>query len=260
MAPDQADAAQDDPGAVVAPLAIGTAGWRLPKRHQHLFPPDGSHLERYAARFPAVEINSSFYRPHRRATWERWGSTVPEGFLFSAKTPRTLTHEQRLVDPEPLLDDFISAVTGLGKRLGCLLVQMPPSLAFDPGTADQFFGAFRERYVHALAAEPRHATWFTPEAEAVLQAHRVGRVGADPACAPGGAEPAGWGGTVYFRLHGSPRMYYSEYDAGYLRTLVLRLDAARRVPDVSGPLWCIFDNTALDAATANAAEVLSAVV
>jgi uncharacterized protein YecE (DUF72 family) len=240
---------------VVAPLCIGTAGWRLPKRHQGLFPAEGSHLERYAARFPAVEINSSFYRPHRRATWERWGATVPSGFRFSAKTPRSLTHERRLADPETLLDEFLAAVNGLGERLGCLLVQMPPSLAFDERVADRFFRAFRERYSRPLAAEPRHATWFTPEAEALLAAHRVGRVGADPVCAPGGDVPAGWPGTVYFRLHGSPRMYYSEYDSVFLRRLAGRLAAAQQRPDLAGPVWCIFDNTALDAATVNAAEV-----
>lgn len=243
---------------MVARLCTGTAGWRLPKPHQDLFPREGSHLERYAARFPAVEINSSFYRPHRRSTWERWGATVPADFLFSAKTPRTLTHERRLADPEPILDEFLAAVTGLGERLGCLLVQMPPSLALDIAVADRFFRSVRERYALPLAAEPRHATWFTPEGEGLLAAHRVGRVGADPVCAPGADEPSGWPGTVYYRLHGSPRMYYSEYDAAYLERLIARLDAARRAPDLTGPVWCIFDNTALDAATVNAAAVHAA--
>ncbi|MGE5927343.1 MAG: DUF72 domain-containing protein [Gemmatimonadota bacterium] len=243
---------------MVARLYTGTAGWRLPKPHLDLFPGKGSHLERYAARFPAVEINSSFYRPHRRSTWERWGATVPADFLFAAKTPRTLTHERRLAEPEALLDEFLAAVTGLGERLGCLLVQMPPSLALDVAVADHFFRSFRERYALPLAAEPRHATWFTPEGEALLAAHRVGRVGADPLCAPGADEPGGWPGTVYFRLHGSPRMYYSAYDAAFLRSLVVRLEAARRAPALAGPVWCIFDNTALDAATKNAAEVQAA--
>lgn len=243
---------------MVAPLCIGTAGWRLPKRHQELFPPEGSHLERYAARFAAVEINSSFYRPHRRSTWERWGATVPAGFRFSAKTPRTLTHERRLIDPEPLLDEFLAAVTGLGDRLGCLLVQMPPSLAFDERVADRFFHSLRERYSLPLAAEPRHPGWFTSEADALLSAHRVGRVAADPVCAPGGDEPAGWPGTVYFRLHGAPRMYYSAYDVAFLRGLAGQLDRVRRAGCTHGPVWCIFDNTALDAATVNAAELQAA--
>jgi uncharacterized protein YecE (DUF72 family) len=241
---------------VVAGLCIGTAGWALPKRHRRLFPVDGPHLVRYAGRFPAVEVNSSFYRPHRRATWERWGVSVPAGFRFSAKTPRSLTHERRLVEPEPVLDEFLASVTGLGDRLGCLLVQMPPSLAFDPSIAEHFFRAFRERTALPLAAEPRHPTWFTSEANELLRTHRVGRVGADPVCAPGAGEPAGWEGTVYFRLHGSPRMYFSEYDHGYLTDLAGRIDRARRAHEVAGPVWCIFDNTGLDAATVNAAEVL----
>jgi uncharacterized protein YecE (DUF72 family) len=203
-----------------------------------------------------VEVNSSFYRPHRRATWERWGASVPRDFRFSAKTPRTLTHEQRLLDPEPLLDEFLAAVTGLGERLGCLLVQMPPSLAFDASIADRFFQCFRERHALPLAAEPRHATWFTPEAEALLKTHRVGRVGADPICAPGGDAPGGWPGTAYFRLHGSPRMYYSEYDSSYLAQLASRLHQCRGQGEAEGPVWCIFDNTALDAATMNAADLL----
>lgn len=240
---------------MVAPLCIGTAGWALPKRHRHLFPVDGSNLVRYAGRFPAVEVNSSFYRPHRRATWERWGASVPAGFRFSAKTPRALTHDQRLLEPEAVLDEFLAAVAGLGDRLGCLLVQMPPSLAFDASIAEHFFLAFRERTAVPLAAEPRHPTWFTSEANELLRAHRVGRVGADPVRAPGAGDPAGWEGTPYFRLHGSPRMYFSEYDRGYLTDLAGRLDRARRGHDVAGPVWCIFDNTGLDAATANAAEL-----
>lgn len=241
---------------MVAQLCIGTAGWAVPKRHRHLFPAEGSHLVRYAGRFPAVEVNSSFYRPHRRATWERWGASVPADFRFSVKTPRSLTHERRLLEPEPILDEFLAAVTGLGDRLGCLLVQMPPSLAFDPAVAAHFFRALRERATLPLVAEPRHATWFTPEANELLKDHRVGRVGADPICAPHGDEPAGWAGTVYFRLHGSPRMYFSEYERPYLTELADRLDRARAVDPVVESVWCIFDNTGMDAATLNAAEVL----
>ncbi|HEX6645432.1 MAG TPA: DUF72 domain-containing protein, partial [Gemmatimonadales bacterium] len=207
-------------------MRIGTAGWRLPKRFAELFPAEGSHLERYAQVFPAVEVNSSFYRPHRRGTWERWGAAVPASFRFSAKTPRTLTHERRLEDPGPPLDAFLAEVTGLGERLGCLLVQMPPSLACVPAVAERFFAAFRARFAGPLAAEPRHPTWFTPEAEEMLAHFEVARVAADPACAPGGDEPGGWRGLAYFRLHGSPRIYYSGYAAEYLDALVRRMRAA----------------------------------
>ena len=139
---------------------VGTAGWSLPKAEQPAFPPEGSHLTRYAARFPVAEINSSFHRPHRASTWARWAAETPEHFRFSAKIPKTITHERRLVDAEAPLDAFLAEAAGLGEKLACLLVQLPPSLAFDDGIARAFFAALRTRTAAAVACEPRHPTWF----------------------------------------------------------------------------------------------------
>ncbi|HEX8904082.1 MAG TPA: DUF72 domain-containing protein, partial [Longimicrobiaceae bacterium] len=77
----------------MTPVLVGTAGWTLPRAEQHAFPAEGSHLTRYAARFPVAEINSSFHRPHRSSTWARWASEAPPRFRFSAKLPKTITHE-----------------------------------------------------------------------------------------------------------------------------------------------------------------------
>jgi uncharacterized protein YecE (DUF72 family) len=232
---------------------IGCAGWAIPKPHKFEFPDDGSHLERYAARFSAVEINSSFYKPHRPATYSRWAASVPEEFRFSAKVPKTITHKQRLIDAEPLLEAFLGEVTCLGSKLGCLLVQLAPSLAYDAATAERFLESFRARYEGALVVEPRHPSWFTPEVTSRLSAHRVGQVAADPAVVPEAAEPAGWPEVVYVRLHGSPQIYYSTYDDPYLDQLAARMRAyATRAREV----WCIFDNTALFAATPNALSLL----
>ena len=231
---------------------IGVAGWAIPKDHRSSFPADGSHLARYAARFNAVEINSSFYRPHRPATYTRWAASVPPDFRFAAKVPRTITHKQRLADAEPLLDAFLAEVRCLGETLGPLLVQLPPSLAHDAPTVESFFTAFRERYDGALVIEPRHASWFTDDVAGQLTAHRVARVAADPAVVPAAAEPAGWADVVYVRLHGSPDIYYSNYDDAYLDQLTDRLHAfAARAREV----WCVFDNTARFAATPNAIRV-----
>ena len=147
---------------------VGTAGWSLPREAQPHFPAEGTHLTRYAARFPAVEINSSFYRPHRPATYARWAESVPEDFRFSVKVPKAITHTARLADAEALLDAFLAEASALGAKLGCLLVQLPPSLAFDEETAGAFFRALRERYEGPVACEPRHPTWFDAPAEALL--------------------------------------------------------------------------------------------
>jgi len=231
------------------PLFIGTAGWSVPTVHADRFPDTGSHLERYGRRLNAVEINSSFYRPHRRATYERWARSVPADFRFAVKVPKAITHERRLKDCDDLLDRFADETAGLGAKLGVLLVQLPPSLAFDKTVTARFFDALRRRSAAVLACEPRHASWFTPEGAALLARLRVARVAADPAPAPGAGHPGGWGGLVYYRLHGSPDMYYSSYDSDALAALIQTL-AAHRAGGATA--WCIFDNTARYAATENA--------
>jgi len=241
----------NDP-ARTAPL-IGCAGWSLPRPAWPQFAASGSHLERYASRFGAVEINSSFYRPHRPATYARWAASVPPSFRFAVKVPRRITHELRLRGAMAALDTFLAEATALGERLGCLLVQLPPSLPLDPAAAEAFFAGLRERFAGGVACEPRHATWFGPEAAALLADLRIARVAADPAPVPAAAEPGGWDGLAYHRLHGSPTMYYSAYDPPFLDRLAARLAADSAA---GRPAWCIFDNTAEGAATTNALELL----
>ena len=80
---------------------LGCAGWSLPREAQPAFSTGGSHLQRYASRLNAAEINSSFHRPHSRATDERWAAAVPPEFRFSVKLPKTITHGNKLALAEP---------------------------------------------------------------------------------------------------------------------------------------------------------------
>ncbi len=235
--------------AVKPPLRIGTAGWSVPARYAAEVPPGGSHLERYARRLNAVEINSSFYRPHQRKTYERWAQATPSGFRFSVKVPRAMTHERRLADCDALLDRFVLEVAGLGDKIGALLVQLPPKLVFESNVADRFFRDLHGRIDAPIVCEPRHSSWFTPEVDAWFVARRVARVAADPAPAKGAGKPGGWSELIYYRWHGSPRIYYSDYDDGALAALGKRLDAHRLQ---GATTWCILDNTALGAALGNA--------
>ena len=228
-------------------IRIGTAGWAIPRAVAGAFPAHGTALERYAARFDAAEINSSFHRPHRPATYVRWAAAVPERFRFSVKLPKAITHERRLVDVEPMLRAFLHEVSFLGTKLGPLLVQLPPSFAFNGRVAGAFLGALRALTGAMVACEPRHASWFEPTADRLLNDHRVARVVADPAIVPAAAVAGGWLGLAYFRLHGSPRMYYSSYDADFLAGLAVRLRAAD-----ADEVWCVFDNTTSGAAADNA--------
>lgn len=231
------------------PLRIGTAGWSVPSRYADEMPRGGSHLERYARRLNAVEINSSFYRPHQRKTYERWARSTPAGFRFSVKMPKAITHEARLADCDVLLDRFVTEVTGLGDKLGVLLVQLPPSFRLDKPVAERFFRNLRARIDTPVALEPRHRSWFEPAVAVWLADLRIARVAADPAPVAEAGEASGWAGLAYYRWHGSPRIYFSDYDAAALSSLKRRLDESRRR---GVPTWCIFDNTALGAALGNA--------
>ena len=152
---------------------IGTAGWSIPAIHAQAFAGTGTHLERYGAVLNAVEINSSFYRPHRQKTYARWAASVPEDFRFSVKLPRTITHHQRLMDFDDALARFQEEVSGLGPKLGVILVQLPPGLAYDPDSAAVFFETLGQQKLAAVACEPRHPSWFTPEADAALATWRI---------------------------------------------------------------------------------------
>jgi len=178
---------------------------------------------------------------------------VPTPFRFAVKLPRTITHEQRLVDCDALLAGFLSQVGALGDRLGCLLVQLPPSLVWHGEQVEEFLRLLRRHHAGPVALEPRHASWFVGAASVQLAKHRVARVGADPSPGRAGDHAAGDRQVTYFRLHGSPRTYYSAYGEAGLDEVAARVLAATQL---SAEVWCIFDNTALGAATRNALGLL----
>ena len=228
-------------------IRIGTAGWSLPAAVRERFSPEGSLLKRYASVFDAVEVNSSFYRPHRPRTYARWAAETPAGFRFAVKAPRAITHEARLAGCGDRLARLRAEAGQLADKLGPLLVQLPPSLAFDAGAAEAFFDGLRALWPEPVACEPRHGSWFTPQANGLLVDFRVARVAADPAPHPLAGEPGGWRGLDYWRLHGSPHMYRSPYGPTRLRALLDRLTADEA--------WVIFDNTASGAASVDALDL-----
>jgi uncharacterized protein YecE (DUF72 family) len=234
----------------------GTAGWGIPTRYSQDFPQSGSHLERYATRLPVAEINSSFYKPHRRETYERWARSVPGGFQFAVKMPKAMTHEQRLIGCEALADVFFGQVDGLGEKLSVLLVQLPPSLEFAADTAGDFFDMVRQRTRSRLVCEPRHPSWFDAPADAFLRELEVASVAADPAPTPAASVPAGWPGVAYFRWHGAARVYYSDYEPEALARISRQVKAAA---STGAEVWCIFDNTAASHALGNALAVDAAI-
>jgi uncharacterized protein YecE (DUF72 family) len=229
-------------------IRIGTAGWSIPKQHTTQFPHAGTHLERYSQILPCAEINSSFYRSHRISTWEKWSTSTPDNFRFSVKAPKTITHEAKLACTPDQLNTFLIEAKSLREKLGPILFQLPPKSAFNSTIAEAFFTIFRDLHQGATVVEPRHPTWFTAEANHLLQKFQIARVAADPAPVPEAATPGGSDKLIYHRLHGSPRMYYSEYGEPYLQSLAATIAQQLKTADA----WCIFDNTASGAALGDA--------
>jgi uncharacterized protein YecE (DUF72 family) len=233
------------------PIYIGCAGWAIRREHMSAFPADGTHLNRYAALFNCVEINSSFKSVHKRNTYERWSASVPQGFGYSVKMPKRITHDLALVNCATELEAFLSCASGLGAALRALLIQLPPSLDLDFNIAETFFADLRRYYAGGAVLEPRHQSWFTSDAEALLKDFGITGVLADPKPVPDarwlnqGASPA------YIRLHGTPRIYYSKYERERVESVALEVVRLSRDMET----WCIFDNTAEGHATTNAQEL-----
>lgn len=246
------DTADQANNSAKSPIYIGCAGWTLSSKVSSHFPTEGSHLERYAQVYSAVEINSSFYRPHQSKTYARWAASVPDSFRFSVKVPRLITHQLKLRDANVALQAFVDQVAGLEEKLGCLLLQLPPSLALNKLEAQQFFAVLRGLTSVRVVCEPRHASWFSPEAVDVMRDAGIACVRAHPLPIPG-VEPAGDPRTLYIRLHGAPVIYYSAYDRAFIDAVAMRIAEARRHGQ---KVWCIFDNTAQGEAIPNALTLM----
>ena len=234
-----------------ADIRVGTAGWSIPRAATSRFDSAGTHLERYSRRFDCAEINSSFHRPHADTTYAKWRASTPAAFRFAVKIPRAITHDLKLQRAGKSFITFLAQTDGLAEKRGPLLLQLPPSLNFDGPVVTRFLNMVRRVYAGPMVCEPRHATWFSPLVASLLERYRISRVAADPSPVPDATTPAGWPRVAYFRLHGSPRTYWSRYDEraiAALATTVERISTAEQI-------WCVFDNTASGSAIENAWEL-----
>lgn len=229
-------------------IYIGCADWNIRKPFHKYFPGEGTHLERFAKVLNAVEIDSTFYKPHRVDTYVRWQLKVPDNFRFAIKMPKEITHIRRLIDFDEPLGAFLEQISHLGMKLGPVLIQLPPNLAFQSQSAEKFFHSFRQAYNGYAVCEPRNKSWFNKNVDELLQNYQISRAAVNPAVVPQASRPEGWHGLAYYRLHGTPQIYTSSYTEEELSGLAKVLQPV----SLSKPTWCIFNNTAQGAATLNA--------
>src|SRR3954452_1306835 len=148
---------------------IGTSGWQYADWRGRLYPaglPQRRWLERHAEQFATVELNAPFYRLPERTTFEAWAARTPEDYLFAVKASRYLTHIRRLREPEEPVARLMDRASGLGTKLGPVLVQLPPNLPASPEALATTLAAFPAGV--RVAVEVRHPSWETSEVQDVL--------------------------------------------------------------------------------------------
>ena len=190
-------------------MRLGTQGFAY-KDWVGVFYPEGTgpsdYLAFYSRIYDTVELDTTFYGPPRPETARAWRESTPEGFVFAAKMPRTITHDKRLVDAEHELVEFLTAMTELGPKLGPILIQLAPSFTADEFQSLAAFAAILpEEFRYAV--ELRHTSLLTQDTEDLLTRHRLAWANID--------------------LHGMPRTTHFTTDFTYVRWLGNRSDVKR---------------------------------
>jgi uncharacterized protein YecE (DUF72 family) len=281
-------------------VRIGISGWRYAPWRGTFYPQDlvqKNELAFASRALPTIELNGSFYSLQRPSSWQAWHDATPDDFVFAVKAPRYITHILRLRDvAAPVANFFASGLANLATKLGPILWQLPPTLAFDATLVGAFldllprdttaaaalarhhdakvkgrvaldYGPRNRKLRHAL--EGRHPSFASADCMALLRRQGVAWVVADT----GGRFPESDDVTadfVYMRLHGATDLYRSRYDDTGLRTWAERIErwheggsprdarlfGAAPRARASRDVFCYFDNTDKVHAPRNAARLI----
>jgi uncharacterized protein YecE (DUF72 family) len=227
-------------------IFIGTSGWNYDHWKGTFYPvnrPKSKWLAYYTGIFSTVEVNATFYRHMKPSTFEKWRDSTPEGFVWAVKANRYITHIKRLQEVSDSLDMFFQSVSLLEEKLGVVLFQLPPSLAFDSCVFDAFCAQLPKKYRYSL--EARHSSWTSDEALASLEKTGIAWCISDTA----GRYPyleAVTSDFIYIRLHGSKELYASDYTQHELESWVEKIQAWNR------DAYIYFDNDYMGHAPKNA--------
>ncbi|GEJ59061.1 DUF72 domain-containing protein [Anaeromyxobacter diazotrophicus] len=192
-------------------VLVGTSGFVYQHWRGVLYPrdlPPRRWLARYAAEFPTVELNATFYRLPRPEAVARWRAETPDDFVFAAKGSRYLTHMKRLLDPRPGVARYFEPVSRLGPKLAVVLWQLPPRWSADAARLDAFLAALPRGLRHAV--EFRDARWYDEAICEVLDRHGAAFCEHDLVPRP---PPRLTGGFRYLRFHGTTGRYRGRYGA-----------------------------------------------
>ena len=226
---------------------IGCSGFHYADWKEIFYPlglPQKKWFDYYCTHFNTLELNTTFYRFPQVRFLESWYDKSPAGFDFSVKAPRLITHYKQFNDTQRLLGDFYGTVReGLRDKLGCVLFQMPARVAYSDIKLDRIIGQLDTSFINVV--EFRHESWWNQAVYNKLTCSNIGFCGHSYPQLPDNVVcnvPA-----VYYRFHGLPKVYYSQYKRAFVEQVVNQVENSR-----AGRAYMYFNNTATIAAIRNA--------
>lgn len=227
---------------MLANIHIGTSGWSYKHWKEVWYPaklPSTRWLPWYAERFSTTEINGSFYRLPSAETVEKWTEQVPPGFLFCPKMSRYLTHMKKLRDPEEPLERFFGVFAPMKAKMGPVLLQLPPMLAFHYDIVEHFFRLLQKSYGdYEFVIEVRHPTWMEEDCFTLMAKYNIGFVISHSADEFPYSEVI-TARNVYVRFHGPAELYASSYSDEMLKRYALLF---RKWAREGHEVWAYFNN------------------
>jgi uncharacterized protein YecE (DUF72 family) len=222
-------------------IYIGTSGWMYKSWHEMFYPRElkKDFLTFYARHYNSLEINTTFYHLPKKSTFEKWRDETPPYFVFAVKMSRYITHIKRMVNCKTAIRRFLGAATGLDNKLGVILVQLPPSLAFKEKVFAKFLADLdsvrQSKKMNVLfAIEPRHPSWFEGQYEKVrelIKAKKMTLVFAHssvyPFYDPDDPQET-FSDFIYIRFHGPKEFAGSEYGTNRLKPWAKRMQKWKR--------------------------------
>lgn len=228
---------------------IGCSGFHYKEWKETFYPkslPQKQWFDYYAKHFNTLELNVTFYRFPTLKSLHNWYDKSPEGFSFSSKVPRSITHYKKFEETENMLKDFYQVLKeGLKEKLSCVLFQLPPQISFSNEMLKKIISQTDASFNNVI--EFRNSTWWRDDVKTILKENHISFCGVSfpkisfddavintPLC--------------YYRFHGVPKLFYSEYDQAFIKKIHEQIRKDSTVKNA----FIYFNNTASLAALHNA--------
>jgi uncharacterized protein YecE (DUF72 family) len=235
----------------MAQWRIGCSGFYY-NDWKNIFYPEGlpqrKWFEYYCRHFNTVELNVTFYRFPKLESFQTWYDRSPENFTFCVKAPRLITHYKRFKDAQLQLMNFYERISqGLREKAGCVLFQFPTTFVYDEEALNMIISLLDKSFVNVL--EFRHQSWWNDNVYCLLTQNNITFCGMSHPQLPDHVIKTSE--TIYYRFHGVPQLYHSQYDVQTLQQISDKISSQEKVADN----YLYFNNTANGTALVNAKQV-----